>query len=129
MANHLRDASKEGFWRRTLARWQRSGLTIRDYCAQNGLSEASLYAWRRTIAQRDREAAVVPAKSTRRRLAKRRSRNGSATFLPVHVVPTSPAPTSAIEVVFGNGRVLRVAAGFDARVLRQLITCLEEPSC
>ena len=127
MANHLREPSKERFWRQTLRRWQGSGLTIRDYCAKNGLSEASLYAWRRTIAQRDQEAPGSTSEPARRRLRKRH-RSGP-NFLPVRVVPTSMPSTSSIEVVLSNSRILRIGAGFDAHVLRQLITCLEEPSC
>jgi len=50
------DRGKERFWRRVVGQWRRSGLTIRDFCEQQSLSEPSFYAWRRTIAERDREA-------------------------------------------------------------------------
>jgi hypothetical protein len=32
-ANHQRDLGKDRFCRRALARWRKSGLTIRDFCA------------------------------------------------------------------------------------------------
>jgi hypothetical protein len=36
---------------------------------------------------------------------------------------------SAIEVIVGPGRRLRVRPGFDVDLLRQLLRLLEEPSC
>ena len=51
-----RDASKERFWRRMLRQWRRSGLSAHAFCEQYGLSQPSLYAWRRTIANRDADA-------------------------------------------------------------------------
>jgi hypothetical protein len=46
-------------------------------------------------------------------------------FVPVRVVPAA-----ALEVVLGDGRVVRVPAGFDAATLRQLFAVLAEtPPC
>jgi hypothetical protein len=36
-----RDLGKERFWRRMLRRWQMSGRTVRDFCAEHGVSEPS----------------------------------------------------------------------------------------
>ena len=58
-----RDVGKERFWRRALRQWRRSGLSVRAYCAEHGLTEALFYAWRRVIAQRDQELADVQAKT------------------------------------------------------------------
>jgi hypothetical protein len=41
----------------------------------------------------------------------------------------SAGAADALEVVTAAGRVLRVRAGFDADVLRQLLAVLEEPPC
>jgi hypothetical protein len=47
--------------------------------------------------------------------------------VPVHVVVDAvPAQASALEVVLPNGRAVRVAPGFDAATLRQLLTVLQE---
>jgi hypothetical protein len=119
-------SAKEHFWRRMLRRWRRSGLTVRQYCDQNHLSVPSFYAWRRTIAQRDQEAAsAAPAP----RCLDHRGSDSQATFVPVQIVATPPTPTAAIEVVLGSGRVIRVASGFEPDMLRQLLPLLEEPSC
>ena len=122
-----RDVRKERFWRRALARWRGSGLGIRAFCAENDLSEALFYAWRRTIAKRDRETVAAPSKPGRRQSGTRRPRESSPTFLPVHVVATSP--TSAIEIVLRNGRILRLAADVDPRIVGSLLALLEEAPC
>jgi hypothetical protein len=36
-------------WRGLIQQWQRSELTIRAFCEGHGLSEPSVYSWRRGI--------------------------------------------------------------------------------
>lgn len=111
-----RSSSKERFWRRMVRRCNRSGLSVRAFCEEQGLSQPSFYAWRRTLAARD-EAAVR--------------------FVPVHVTsppltspPQPPTTTagsaSALELVLGAGRQLRIGPGFDGPTLRRLLVLLEE---
>jgi hypothetical protein len=110
-----RDSQKERFWRQSIGRWQKSGLTIRAFCRQHRLAEANFHAWRRTIANRDGE--VMP-------------------FAAVHVLAdescglTGQAANSALELILSNRRVLRIGAGFDAATLQRLLPLLEEaPPC
>jgi hypothetical protein len=74
------------------------------------LADASFYSWRRVLVRR---AAEQPA------------------FVPVQVVAdATPAQASALEVVLLDGRTVRVAPGFDAATLRQLLAVLEgEGAC
>ena len=118
MARVGRDVGKEHFWRRILLRRQQSKQSTHDFCAENGISEASFYAWRRIIAERDQQA--LPA---RRRKSEA---DGPAVFIPLHVSPTSC--NSMLEVMVGSGRVVRVPADFDAAVLRRLLAVLEDAS-
>jgi len=110
---HQRPGSKERFWRRMVRQWRGSGLSIRDFCAERQISEGNFYAWRRTIAERDAQA---------------------ARFVPVHVVP-DPKPAgdgsgngsdNGLELLLGTGRVLRIGRDFDAATLRRLLALLEE---
>ena len=104
-----RDERKEQQWRRRISQWRASGLSVRAFCARHGLASASFYAWRRVL---ERRAAEQPA------------------FVPVQVVAdTMPAQTSALEVVLADGRTVRVAPGFDAATLRQLLAVLEGRPC
>lgn len=105
-----RDASKERFWRRMLRQWRRSGLSARAFCQQRGLSQPSLYAWRRTIAGRDAQA--LP-------------------FVPVQVLPpekpaVAGAADSGLELMLNGGRILRIGPAFDEPTLQRLLALLEE---
>jgi transposase len=106
MAQATRDRGREPHWRRVLARWRRSGLSVRAFCRAEGISEPSFYVWRRKLDQADHKK---PA------------------FLPVHVVTEQakqPA-TRDIEIVLANGRCLRVGPGFDPHTLVTLVDLLE----
>jgi hypothetical protein len=101
-----RDERKEQQWRRWIGAWRGSGLSVRAFCARHGLSEPSFYGWRRLL---ERRAADRPA------------------FLAVDVAADDrPAQASALELVLSGGRTVRVAPGFDAGTLRQLLAVLEE---
>ena len=102
----VRDEQKERQWRRWIALWRTSGLSVRAFCDRHGLATPSFYAWRRILHQR---AADTP------------------TFVAVQVVPdATPAQATALEVVLGDGRVVRVAPGFDDATLRRLLAVLQE---
>jgi len=108
MAKHRRNRGKEQFWRRAVARYQKSGLSVRAYCAEHGLSEPSFYGWRRELVRRDQRRAELAAKPV--------------AFMPVRVVSE---PSAAIEIVLSNGSIVRVRPGFDATTLRQVLATVE----
>jgi transposase len=112
MARETRDLGREPYWRMVLARWRRSGLSVRAFCQTEGLCQPTFYAWRRKLEQADM---TTPA------------------FLPVHVVAgEAPRPAAGdIEVVLANGRCLRVGPGFDPQTLVKLVDLLDAggPSC
>jgi transposase len=111
MAKRRHNAAKERFWRQVIARRERSGLTVRAFCEDEGLSEPSFYTWRRELARRDRAAAQASA----------------ATFVPVQIVAE---PNAAIEIVLPGGALVRVRPGFDRPTLRQVVQSLTGgPSC
>ena len=106
MAQATWDLGRESHWRQVLARWRRSGLSVRAFCRAEGISEPSFYLWRRRLDQADHQK---PA------------------FLPVHVVTEEakqPA-TRDIEIVLANGRCLRVGPGFDPDTLVKVVDLLE----
>jgi transposase-like protein len=115
MARQGERSGKERFWRGMLARWERTrGQSIRAFCDEHGLSEQSFYAWRRTIAERDRLAA---------------QEEELPTFVPLRVAPATAPVGAGLEVVVGS-EVVRVPSDFDAATLRRLLAVLrEETSC
>jgi hypothetical protein len=104
-----RDERKEQQWRRWIGEWRASGLSVRAFCDRRGLAIPTFYAWRRVL---ERRAAEKPA------------------FAPVQVVADAvPVQSAGLEVVLAGGRTARVAPGFDAATLRQLLAVLEGRPC
>src|ERR1700683_4951639 len=105
-----RSISKERFWRRLVRQWRGSGLSARAFCEKHGLAEASFYAWRRTLAERDAAAVqLVPVRVT--------------------LDPVSPAVVDthragavggALDLVLKDGRRLCIGPGFDGPTLQRL---------
>jgi hypothetical protein len=106
-----RDLTKERFWRRQVEAWQRSGLSIREFCSRNRLTETNFHNWRRQLAWRDQQPD--------------NPRQEPATFVPVVVKPEQAGADGAIEIVLANGRSVRVRAGFDPDTLTQVMALLE----
>jgi transposase-like protein len=113
------DPGKQQRWLDLVRRWQRSGRTVRDFCQCHGISEPRFYAWRRALRQRglihdslSSEPVVAPASA----------------FVKL-MVQADPSAASAVELVLGERRLLRVRPGFDADTLRQLVRLLEGPAC
>jgi transposase-like protein len=121
MARRSTDPVREQFWRRIIAQWQASGLSVRDFCRSRQLREPSFYAWRRTLALRDRQR---PAAPTPNMTSAARPQSAAAGFVPVRVVPAD-----ALEVVVRSGQTVRVGVGFDAAHLRAVVAALEAKSC
>lgn len=120
MAKGQRDLGKERMWREFLACWRRSAQTVSGFCEDQGLPRSAFYHWRRIIAQRDREVATPSS------AANHGEADGPA-FVPISI--TAMPTTATLEIVLGQGRVVRVPAGFDAQTLRQVLAVLEGPSC
>lgn len=121
-----RNVTKERFWRWHLAAWRRSGMTVRGYCAAEGLSQPSFYSWRRLLQQRDPPA--QPVKADSEPTVGQAAPDSASPFLPVRLIPDPPS-AGAIEVVLRGGRIIRVATGFVARTLREVVTALEDLPC
>jgi hypothetical protein len=105
-----KDERKEQRWRRWIKQWRASGLSVQAFCARHDLAPARFYHWRRVLERRKAEE--------------------PAAFVPVQVVADAvPAQAGALEVVLTDGRTVRVAPGFDAATLRQLLAVLEGRPC
>jgi transposase len=104
------DPATRHAWQERLQRFRTSGLTVPDFCAREGVSPASLYAWKRRL-----HDGAAPAHPDAPRL------------VPVHVVP---APASApVELVLPSGCLLRLSPDCDLGWLRQLLPVLGVAPC
>ena len=119
MANKLRSGGKEQFWREMLQRQAASGLSVRSVSRQEGLSEASFYAWRRTIATRDGRRGEPTETPCATRIL-----GAPPAFLPA-LVSSEPRRETAITIELAGGRVLRWPESLGAERLAQLVRALE----
>lgn len=97
----------EAKWRRLIAAQSKSGLTVREFAAAEGVAAATLYWWRSKL---------------------RRGGRGGTELVPVDVVEDcadSDTPAhGGFEVHVDGVMTLRVPAGFDEGELRRLIRAL-----
>ena len=108
---------KRSYWRGVLRRQRESGLSVRQFCADEDLSDASFYRWKRKIAAGDRRAADASQTGRLPNVPQatpdRQSRTAvAAVFIPVRV---QAAAGSLLEVVHPRGHVVRVPAGVRRR--------------
>jgi hypothetical protein len=102
-------------WVERLARFSLSGLRPAQFCAQEGVSLPSFYAWKRRLAT----ATLDPA------AAAPRDRDAGPRLLPVRL----PAPAPALELVLPGGAVLRIPPGADLAWVRSLVEALGGVPC
>jgi len=57
----VRDKGKEAWWRRTVRRQRRSGLSVRAFCQKHGVRETAFYFWRRELLRRAAARPVAAA--------------------------------------------------------------------
>jgi hypothetical protein len=120
MAGHERDPKRERFWRKALARRARSGLTVPEFCAREGLVATTFQHWRREIACRDAQQPDAPSQRQRRSLA--------PAFVPVTLAESGTGTIYPAEILLPTGVTLRLAAGIDQTTLSTLLAALRE-SC
>jgi hypothetical protein len=93
-----------------MERFRRSGQTVAQFCAAEGVSEPSFYVWRRTLAS---DTPGVPTPPT---------------VVPIRLTP-SPVPTAVIELSLPGGAVVRFPADIRADLLVAVLRGVEGASC
>ncbi len=105
-----KDLRLEHTWRLRLRRQAASGLSISAFCAREGVSSASFYAWKRRLAA---SPAVRP---------------DTPLFLPLHFdsapPPEETAPDHGFEIELPHGVRLRCAAAPEPQWLGRLVAAL-----
>lgn len=97
--------------------WRASGLSCARFASRHGLLAATLYAWSHRVG---REAATLARAGEARR---------GAQFTQVRVVGAVSLSSSgggAIEVVVGEGRVVRVLGAVNESQLRTVLRVVSE---
>ena len=138
------DPQRQSYWEAVVQRWREGDQGVRAFCRAEGLRESAFYFWRRRLARRGRQAAMVNGSQPQARLAAPTSRSSNRilpqrdatpSFLPVRVVasanghPGVAQATGGVEIVLAQSHTVRVRAGFDRQTLADVLAVLEARSC
>lgn len=107
---------RELYWQDLVNRQPRSGLSIREFCVQEGVSEPSFFGWRKRLqgaegVGRTREA------SSRSEFTAASGRG----FIPLELIESPPA----LEVIHPRGYRVRVTGQVPAADLERLFDILD----
>ena len=101
--NEERATSKDDQWRARLAEQERSGLSVKQFCKERGLTEYSFYAWRKRLRKKE---------PVRFALVDRPA------------MQPETAMEVSLELVLASGDRLRIGAGVEATTLRTVLEVL-----
>lgn len=96
-----RSATKADQWRERITEQERSGMSVRQFCKQQGLAEHCFYGWR-----------------------KRLRTGGPLRFALLEPTGAALATGSTVELVLPTGERLRIAAGAEAATIRAVLEAL-----
>jgi transposase len=90
-------------WAERIAAQQRAGISVKQFCKEQGLTEYSFYAWRKRLQQ-----------------------TGPVRFALVDRSPRQQERTAeaALELMLATGERLRISAGVDAATLQTVLDVL-----
>ena len=98
-----RASAKADQWRERLAEHEGSGLTVKRFCEERGITLYSFYAWRKRLRE---QGPVRFALVERRRIRQ------------------EPAAAPELELILATGERLRIGAGVDGVTLRTVLDAL-----
>ena len=128
-----RDLERERAWRALVDRQRLSGLSVREFCRRELVSEAAFYAWRRELLRRDgesssgrrpdRQPAIRPVAS-RSSVGRRTPPKtlGTAAFLPVLMESNSAHVARVLEVTYPDGSRVSAWSGCEVELLQAALS-------
>ena len=90
-------------WAERIAAQQRGGISVKQFCKEQGVSEYSFYAWRKRLHESGPVRFALVEKS-----ARRQERTAEA----------------ALELLLASGERLRIGAGVDTATLQAVLDVL-----
>lgn len=114
-------AERERHWRSVLHRQRKSGQSVRGFCQQNAISQATFYNWRRRLTPSgpgERSASTAAIESSSRTAR-------STPFIPLKIKGLMSSG-SVIEVVHPRGHLVRIPAAFDGEALHRIFAVLDQ---
>ena len=90
-------------WAERIAAQQRSGISVKQFCKEHGLTQYSFYFWRKRLQERGPVRFALVERSARRQ---------------------ERAAESVLELVLATGERLRIGPGVDITTLRTVLEVL-----
>ena len=90
-------------WAERIAAQRRSGISVKQFCREQGLTECSFYAWRKRLQERGPVRFALVERSARRQ---------------------DRTTEAVLELVLATGARLRIGSGVDAATLRTVLDAL-----
>ena len=112
-----KNAEKELRWREMLKRHADSGVSVREFCTSEGVSEPSFYAWRKRLRE-----SIGDGRRMRGPRRGEEASNDDRLFVPLELVG-SPA---TLEIVHPLGYRVQVGGEVNPDTLRQVIEVLDQ---
>ena len=100
------DGDQEQFWRIAIETWQTSGLSVRQFCKDEGFAEPQFYQWRKKLTGGDSERDS-------------RDKPEPSAFIEV-AMPQSNSV--AVELLLTSGNTLRISVGVDTATLNTILS-------
>ena len=94
--------SKADEWAERIAAQQRSGISVKQFCKEQGLTEYSFYAWRKRLQEKGPVRFALVERSPRRQ---------------------ERTVEAVLELVLATGERLRIGVGVDTTTLRTVLDC------
>ena len=118
-----RSAEKEAYWRGHVASQASGRDSIRGYCRQHGLLEASFHSWRRELHKRDAQRRSLSGGAARS--------NGAddAGLIAVKIVDdatTRPMASATLEIEFPGSPMIRLREDVSIEVLRRVLLACQQ---
>lgn len=97
--------TRDEYWRESIAAQERSGLSVQQFCKEQGLNNPSFYYWRKRLRQQ------TPVRFA---------------LIETAGAPQHRSSEHCLELVLPTGERLRIGAGVDAALLRTVVEALRK---
>lgn len=112
------NGAAEARWREIVQRQAGSGISVRGFCAAEGISEPSFYAWRKKLRTRN----VNGTRAVRNERRREEAADTASLFIPFKMVDTA----ATLEIVHPLGYRIQVTGDVNPVALRHVIETLDE---
>ena len=114
-----RNVGRAAYWRSVYEQYVESGLSIRRFCQENGISQSTFFAWRKKLRKEPagvKSTSPVPGRDDQPRA------NPGMSFLAVKL----PTESESIEVLHPLGYVVRIPRHANLDCLVRIFQILDQ---